>query len=92
MRSIFFTFETQLYDILRNWRAARATQEGIPPYMIANNRQIAVMVKTNVKSKKDFIGVEGLGEAKIARYAEDIIKALVSHQNPCSDVKRETYG
>jgi superfamily II DNA helicase RecQ len=82
--------ERQLYDVLRNWRAARTTQEGIPPYMIANNRQIAGMVKTNVKSKKDFNGIEGFGEAKITRYAEDIIKALVSHQNPDSDGTLET--
>jgi hypothetical protein len=31
--------EKIMYDALRNWRAARAKQEGIPPYMIANNKQ-----------------------------------------------------
>jgi len=58
--------------------------------MIANNRQIAGMVKANVKNKKDFNGIEGFGEAKITRYAEDIIKTLISHQNPGTDDKRET--
>ncbi len=81
--------EKQLYDVVRNWRAARATQEGIPPYMIANNKQVASMVKLKVRSKKDFDAVEGFGEAKIAKYAEDIIKTLVGHQEPDSDEKRD---
>ena len=29
--------EKEAYDALRAWRAARARQEGLPPYMIANN-------------------------------------------------------
>ncbi len=82
--------EKQLYDVVRKWRAARATQEGIPPYMIANNKQVASMVKLKVKIKKDFDGVEGFGEAKITRYAEDIIKTLVGHQEPDSNEKQET--
>ncbi len=84
--------ERELYDALRNWRAARATQEGIPPYMIANNRQIAGMIKSGVKCKKDFETVEGFGEAKITKYAEDIIKTMVGHQNPESDIKQEPEG
>ncbi len=62
--------ERQLYDVLRNWRTVRAKQEGVPPYIIANNKQIASIVKLNVKSKKDFDGIEGFGEAKITRYQE----------------------
>ncbi|GAX60891.1 superfamily II DNA helicase [Candidatus Scalindua japonica] len=88
-RSELDEHEKLLYDVVRKWRAARATQEGIPPYMIANNKQVASMVKLKVRSKKDFDAVEGFGEAKISRYAEDIIKTLVGHQEPDSDEKRE---
>ena len=45
--------EQKAYDALRAWRGAKASQEGIPPYMIANNRQIAGMVKSKAKSKAD---------------------------------------
>ena len=36
--------EKEAYDALRAWRAAAAKVEGIPPYMIANNRQLAKMI------------------------------------------------
>jgi len=68
--------EHKVYDALRAWRAARASQEGIPPYMIANNRQIARMVKLRAKSKADLSKVKGIGEAKITQYGADILRIL----------------
>ncbi len=48
----------------------------MPPYMIANNRQIARMVKLRAKSKADLGKVKGVGEARINKYGEDILKIL----------------
>ena len=77
--------EHKVYDALRAWRAARASQEGIPPYMIANNSQIARMVKLRAKSKADFSKVKGIGEAKIARYGEDILRIISEYPVNNSD-------
>ncbi len=30
-----------LYNVLRDWRAERSKKEGIPPYIICNNMQLA---------------------------------------------------
>ncbi|MFH1491495.1 MAG: HRDC domain-containing protein [Pseudomonadota bacterium] len=67
------------YDALRAWRAARAAQEGIPPYMIANNRQVAKMVKIKATSKADLEKIEGIGEAKVAKYGEEILGVLTEN-------------
>ena len=75
--------EKRTYDALRAWRAAKASQEGIPPYMVANNRQIAGMVKLKAQTKADLGKVKGFGEAKINRYGEDMLKILSS--NPVND-------
>ena len=56
--------EKQAYDALRTWRAARARQEGIPPYLIANNKQLAKMIKLRVTTKSALAKVGGVGEAK----------------------------
>ena len=45
--------ERKVYDALREWRAGKARQEGIPPYMIANNSQLAKMVKLKAAAKAD---------------------------------------
>ena len=48
--------ERVLFDALRAWRAARAQAEGIPPYMIASNRQLVRIVRLKAGTKADQIG------------------------------------
>ena len=74
--------ERQAYDALRAWRAERAKQEGIPTYMIANNKQIGDMVKLRARTKADLAGVKGIGDAKTSQYGEDILKTLALHLSP----------
>lgn len=74
--------ETKAYDALRAWRAIKASQEGIPPYMIANNKQLAHIVKLQPKTKTDLAKVAGIGDAKITRYGMDILSALAKHFVP----------
>jgi superfamily II DNA helicase RecQ len=75
-------FEKETYDALRTWRAARAVQEGIPPYMIANNKQLAHMVRLKAASKSDLSRVSGIGDAKIEKYGEDILQTISRHMKP----------
>jgi len=81
--------EKEAYDALKAWRAARAKQEGIPPYMIANNKQIARMITQKAMIKADFDKISGFGEAKIAKYGQDILSALAKYLRPDSIKKSE---
>ncbi len=74
--------EVKIYDALRAWRAIKASQEGIPPYMIANNRQLAQLVKLQPVTKGDLAKVAGIGDAKITRYGMDILSVLAKHVTP----------
>jgi superfamily II DNA helicase RecQ len=71
--------EKQAYDALKAWRAARARAEGIPPYMIASNKQLAQMIKLKSASRTALMRIEGIGEAKAAKYADDILAILEKH-------------
>jgi ATP-dependent DNA helicase RecQ len=71
--------EKAAYDALRNWRAARARQEGIPPYMIANNKQLARMIKLKAATRSALSEVEGIGEAKVSRYGDEILQTIARH-------------
>jgi len=71
--------EQQIYDALRAWRSATAKQEGIPPYVIVNNRQLAQCVKMRAQSKAGLVQVRGIGEAKIERYGEMMLEILKEH-------------
>jgi ATP-dependent DNA helicase RecQ len=82
--------EKQAYDALRNWRAARARQEGIPPYMIANNKQLAKMIKLRSTNKATLARVEGIGESKIAKYGDEILHTIAGHLAPETAIKPDT--
>ena len=71
--------EKEAYDALRAWRAAAAKVEGIPPYMIANNRQLAKMIRIKPTSRETLGRVEGIGEAKIAKYGDQMLEIISKH-------------
>ena len=71
--------ERLAYDALRAWRAVRARAEGLPPYMIASNKQLAQMIKLKSASRTALMHIEGIGEAKAAKYADDILAILGKH-------------
>jgi len=71
--------EKETYDALRVWRLERAKQEGIPPYMIANNKQLAMMIKIRALTITDLARIKSFGEAKTSRYGIDILRILEGH-------------
>ncbi len=82
--------EAEVYNALREWRTIRASQEGIPPYLIVNNKQIAQMVKLNVRAKTELSKINGIGETKIKRYGADILKVLSKFLKLDSSDKTQT--
>lgn len=77
--------EREAFDALKAWRAARAKVEGIPPYMIASNRQLAKMITHKVGSRSALSGIEGIGEGKSAKYGDEILQVLGKHLAPDRD-------
>jgi superfamily II DNA helicase RecQ len=62
-----------IFNTLRNWRAERAKKEGIPPYIICTNRQLADMVNLKPQSLAGFERVNGFGKAKVEKYGKSIL-------------------
>jgi superfamily II DNA helicase RecQ len=74
--------EKQAYEALRAWRSARARQEGIPPYMIANNKQLAKLIKLRATTRAALAKVDGIGDAKTAKYGDEILQTITKHLMP----------
>jgi len=68
-----------VYDALRAWRAARSKQDGIPPFMISTNKQLAAMIQQKVKTKADLGAIKGIGDVKIIQYGQDILEIMAKH-------------
>jgi ATP-dependent DNA helicase RecQ len=73
--------EVPLFNTLRDWRLARCKRDGVPPYVICNNQQLAAIVKARPQSLAALGQIEGFGEAKMRSYGAEIL-ALMAHPAP----------
>ena len=64
-----------LFNTLRQWRSEKSRKEGVPPYIVLNNKQLAEVCQKRPQSKYDLMKVDGIGRAKAEKYGEDILKA-----------------
>lgn len=73
--------QVALFNTLRNWRAERAKQEGVPPYIICNNRQLAQIAATRPSTLDGLANIHGIGKAKIEKYGKELL-ALLTPEAP----------
>jgi ATP-dependent DNA helicase RecQ len=66
----------RIYDELRLWRGRKAKREGIPPYLILNNRELAELSMRRPSSIAQLREIHGIGEATCERWGEEILAAL----------------
>jgi ATP-dependent DNA helicase RecQ len=94
-RHLISEAEVPLFNTLRDWRSARCKRDGVPPYVICNNRQLAAIVKARPQSLAALGQIEGFGEAKLRSYGAEIL-ALTAPPQPetpaGSDAQPEPAG
>ncbi|MBT2454297.1 DNA helicase RecQ [Streptomyces sp. ISL-86] len=67
---------TPVFEALRAWRAATAREQGVPAYVVfhdATLREIATRLPATVE---ELGTIGGVGEAKLAKYAEGVLDTL----------------
>jgi superfamily II DNA helicase RecQ len=65
-----------LFNRLREWRGERAKAEGIPPYVICNNRQLAEIVQRKPGNLSALAETDGFGEAKLKKYGRELLAII----------------
>jgi len=74
--------EKKVFDALRLWRATRSRQNGVPPYIVASNSQLAKFVKLRADTKAALMKADGFGEVKAEQYGQEIIKIIAESFQP----------
>ena len=74
--------EFEVFSRLREWRKAAAEKEGVPVYTILTNEQLAQMVQKKVSSKAGLKEIEGIGDARVEKYGEGVLRVLVFNPVP----------
>ncbi len=79
-----------LYSGLRELRKHFAGQDGVPVYAVFNNAQLAAMVQQRVQSLTQLQKIDGVGEARVAKYGQvfvdHLLQAGIAQNNSKKDV------
>jgi superfamily II DNA helicase RecQ len=75
-KTILSPDEFTIFSLLRELRKELSQQEGVPVFALFSNEQLAQMVQRRCSSKADLLGIEGIGEAKVDKYAQRLLPTL----------------
>lgn len=66
----------ELYDILKELRKSLATEEGLPPYIVATNMLLNEMCIHLPTTEEEMLAVRGMGKVKFQQYGMAFCKAI----------------
>jgi ATP-dependent DNA helicase RecQ len=64
------------FDALRAWRKARATEQGVPPYVIFHDRTLAEIATVAPGTLQALGAISGIGHAKLGRYGDEVLELV----------------
>ncbi|MCP3937091.1 MAG: ATP-dependent DNA helicase UvrD2 [Actinomycetia bacterium] len=69
-----------LRDELRTWRRTRASSDGVPAFVVFNDRTLDDLVRIRPTDARSLRRVHGFGPAKVAKYGDDLVSIVGAHQ------------
>ncbi len=73
-RKLLTDADMGLFNLLRAWRSKRCKQEGVPPYILMTNLQLAQIVKSRPQALADLMKIDGIGKGKAEKYGQDVLE------------------
>ena len=67
-----------LFERLREWRAETAKEQGVPAYVIFHDRTLKEIAESRPANQNALMTVQGVGQAKMERYGEKILRLVAS--------------
>ncbi|REG99398.1 DNA helicase RecQ [Flavobacterium aquicola] len=70
-----------LFEFLRKLRTEIAKEEAVPAYVIFSDATLKQLELHRPMSDSDFLAIDGVGKAKLEKYGDVFIKAIIEFQN-----------
>ena len=67
------------WEILDAFREA-AAEAGVPPYVVFHASTRREIAAARPRSLRELAGIQGVGEAKLLRYGEAMLRAIAEHE------------
>jgi superfamily I DNA/RNA helicase len=65
-----------LLNMLKDFRADKARESGLPAYMIISNQALEDLAKIKPSNKAEMMSARGMGSMKVAKYGDAILKVI----------------
>lgn len=82
-----------LADKLRAWRRQKASELGMPPYIILHNSVLEDIAAQQPQSREELQRIKGIGENKIEAYGAEIVllvQSVIAHGEPVAAAPTST--
>ena len=73
-------YDRELFDRLRMLRFELARERKVPAYVIFSNAALEDMARRKPVTRREFLEVNGVGEAKLTMYGEQFIEAIAEFE------------
>lgn len=75
--------EERLWQTLRRWRKQVADEHNVPAYAVFSDRTLRQLIEDKPATRPALAKVYGLGELKLARYGDALLRLLREAQDEC---------
>jgi DNA helicase-2/ATP-dependent DNA helicase PcrA len=65
-----------LFEALRAWRLERARADGVPAFLVADNKTLAAIAARSPRTETELFTVPGIGPQRVARYGDEILRVI----------------
>ncbi|GAB93933.1 DNA helicase RecQ [Gordonia rhizosphera] len=70
-----------LFEHLRTWRKAEASQRGVPPYVVFNDATLRELATRRPESAAQLRSVSGIGDAKLEQYGDAVLATIAAFES-----------
>jgi DNA helicase II / ATP-dependent DNA helicase PcrA len=68
--------DPELEERLRAWRRERSSSDGVPAYIVFNDKTLADLAAVRPSSPEELLDIRGFGPAKLERYGDDVLAVV----------------
>lgn len=69
-------YDSETFELLKNYRFNIANEEGFKEYMIFNNEELETILRKKPKTKEELQDIKGFGINKVEKYGEEILNIV----------------
>lgn len=77
----------ELFQALKDWRTARAGEDGVPVFAVLHQRVLIQIVVNLPENLPDLKKIKGVGDKTLKKYGQDILQRVVDYRN-LHDIKK----